>query len=392
MTIDPTAPGTNGLVDRVKNIIMTPKPEWDRIAGEPANVSTLYTGYVLPLAVISALCAFVGTVFIGILGFRIGIVPGLVGAVLQVVMALIGVFALAFITNALAPTFGSQPDMGQAHKLAAYSSTAGFLAGVFMIFPPLAVLGIVGLYSLVLLYLGLPRLMKTPEDKRIGYFLTIIVVCIVVGVVLNVVMMSVRGFIPGYGVPGAVTFSHNNPAPARMEGSVTLPDGTSVDLGQLEAAAGAAVAAGNTTPAIDPARLQGFLPQSLPGGFAQTSLSSSSSGAMGMNASQAEAEYQRGDARMTVTVVHMGAMGGIAAMAGSMNVQESSQDANGYSRTSTVNGRVISEQVDRASNHASYGVVGRGVALTAEGNGISIDEARAAVDTIGIDRVEAVGG
>lgn len=390
MTLDINAPGSTGLVDRVKNIILKPQDEWNKIAGEPADVAKIYTGYVLPLAVLSALCAFIGTAFIGFMGFRVGIVPGLVGAVLQVVLVLACIFVLALIINALAPTFGSQQDQGQAHKLAAYSATAGLLAGVFMILPPLAMLAIVGIYSWVLLYIGLPRLMKTPEDKRIGYFITIIIVSIVVAIVLNVAMKTVRGFIPGYAMPGAITYSQN--APASVETNVTLPDGTSVNVNQMESAlAAAAAAGGGGATAVDPTRLQGFLPQTLPGGFTQTSLSSASAGAMGMNASQAEAEYQRGDARMTVTVVHMGAMGGIASMAGAMNVQESSQDANGYTRTSTVNGRVISEQVNRASNSVTYGVVGRGVALTAEGSGITIDDARAAVDSIGIARVEAVG-
>ncbi len=181
------------IVERAKNILLQPQTEWDRIAGEPADVNKIYTGYVLPLVALSAICAFVGMSVFGILGFRIGLVPGLVGLVLQVVLGVAGVFILAFITNALAPSFGSQQDMGQAHKLAAYGSTAGFLAGVFAIFPPLGILGIVGLYSLALMYIGLPRLMKTPEDKRIGYIITIILAAIVVWIVIGAVMGAVRG-------------------------------------------------------------------------------------------------------------------------------------------------------------------------------------------------------
>jgi len=198
MTTDPNlGAAAPALIDRIKNILLTPQAEWDRIASEPADVNKLYIGYVLPLAALSAICTFVGMSIFGIMGIRMGIVPGAVTAVIQVIMALVGVFVLAFVTNALAPTFGSQQDIGQAHKLAAYSSTAGFLAGVFTLFPPLSILAIVGLYSLALLYIGLPRLMKTPEDKRIGYFVTILIVCIVVGIVMNVVLMNVRGLIPG---------------------------------------------------------------------------------------------------------------------------------------------------------------------------------------------------
>ncbi len=192
MTVDPTNASAANIIERAKNILLQPQTEWDRIAGEPADVGKIYIGYVLPLAALAAICGFIGMSVFGIMGIRFGLVPGLIGAILQVVLGLAGVFVLAFITNALAPSFGSQQDMGQAHKLAAYGSTAGFLGGVFAIFPPLAILGIVGLYSLALIYLGLPRLMKTPEDKRAVYFIVIILVAIVVWIVIGAVMTSLR--------------------------------------------------------------------------------------------------------------------------------------------------------------------------------------------------------
>jgi hypothetical protein len=288
-------------------------------------------------------------------------------------------FVLAFVTNALAPTFGSQQDMGQAHKLAVYGSTAAFLAGVFTILPMLAILSIVGLYSLALLYIGLPRLMKTPEDKRLGYFITIIVVCIVVGIVLNVVMGSVRGMIPGYGAP-SYTFGQNAPAPA--QGEVTLPGGGTVNLEELQKQAEAMQ--GGASVAVDPARVQAQLPQSLPGGFALTS--SSSGAAMGM--SQAEGVYRSGEAELRLSVVQTGAMGQLASAAAGMNVQENRQDAQGYARTQTIDGRIYSEEVNNAAGSASYSVIGRGVAVTAEGSNITLDQARAAVETVGVQRLE----
>jgi len=211
MTIDPVNPGGAGLIDRVKNIILTPAAEFDRIDAETPNVQQIYTGYVLPLAAVAAICAFIGASLIGYSGFgvsyKLPIVAGLVGAILRVVMALVGVYAMAFITNALAPNFGSQANIGKAHQLAAYGSTAGLLAGVFAIFPPLAILGLVGLYSFYLWYVGLGKLMKTPDDKRIVYLLVIVVIAvlvqIVIGAVVGAVQMSMMGPLPGmpgYGV------------------------------------------------------------------------------------------------------------------------------------------------------------------------------------------------
>ncbi|OQW63473.1 MAG: hypothetical protein A4S17_06910 [Proteobacteria bacterium HN_bin10] len=201
MTVDPSGASAPALIDRIKNILLTPQTEWEKIDAEAADVNKIYLGYVLPLAALGAICAFIGTSVFGVNLFgtiyRVPMVTGLVGAVLQIGLSLAGVFLLAFVANALAPSFGSQQNMGQAHKLAAYGSTAGFLAGVFSIVPALAILGIVGLYSLYLLYVGMPRMMKTPEDKRLVYLIVLILVVAVAWIVIGTVMGAVRGAMGG---------------------------------------------------------------------------------------------------------------------------------------------------------------------------------------------------
>ncbi|MFZ4602471.1 MAG: Yip1 family protein [Caulobacterales bacterium] len=376
------------LVERAKNILVSPKPEWERIAGETVDIGKLYTGYVAPLAIVAAVAAFIGMSVFGVSGFgfsyRVPIVAGAVSAVLQVVMGVAGVFLLGLITNALAPTFGSQQNSAQAHKLAAYASTAGFLAGVFTLFPPLAVLGILGLYSLVLVYLGLPRLMQTPQDKRVGYLVAIVVVAIVAGVVTGAVIAAVRTTIGGIAAPGLAAIGQGATPTQPVTGKVTLPGGGEVDLDALQRQAEQAQSMG-TAAAVDPAQLQAQLPQSLPGGLA---LVSTSNGAA-MGVAQAEGIYQNGDASLTLRVMHMGAMGAVAGMAAGMNVQENRQDANGYSKTQTIGGRVHTEEVSKGAGTVSYGIVGRGVAVTAEGsNGVTIDQAKAAVGVIGIEALE----
>jgi hypothetical protein len=74
--------------------------------------------------------------------------------------------------------------------------TASWVAGIAGLFPPVGriflLLGI--LYSVYLLYLGLPRLMKAPADKAVGYTVAVIVVAtavsLVAGLVLEAIMPS----------------------------------------------------------------------------------------------------------------------------------------------------------------------------------------------------------
>jgi hypothetical protein len=183
------------LVERAKRILLTPKTEWEVIDVEPATVGELYTGYIIPLAAIGPIAQFIGY---SLIGFRIPfgggvyrtpIGQGITGAVVGYILGLVGVYVFALIIDALAPTFGGTKNQIQALKVAAYSATAGWLAGIFAIVPGLRWLGLLGLYSLYLLWLGLPVLMKAPKEKATGYT----VVAIVVGFVLAIIVATVAG-------------------------------------------------------------------------------------------------------------------------------------------------------------------------------------------------------
>jgi hypothetical protein len=192
------------LVERAKKLVLKPKEEWPVIAAETHSVQDLYTKYVMILAAIPAVAAFIGFSFIGVSGFgysyRVPIASGLAQMVLQYLLSLAAVYVMALIIDALAPSFGGEKSFPQAIKVAAFFPTASWLAGVFYLIPALSILAILGgLYSLYLLYLGLPLLMKAPEDKAIPYTVVVIIVAIVVMVVIGIVSSlvvpgSVRGF------------------------------------------------------------------------------------------------------------------------------------------------------------------------------------------------------
>ena len=90
--------------------------------------------------------------------------------------------------RACAHLLGTKNEI-QALKVAAYSGAASWLAGIFMLVPALSFLQILGLYSLYLLYLGLPLLMKAPEEKALVYT----VVVIVVGVLIVAAIGAISG-------------------------------------------------------------------------------------------------------------------------------------------------------------------------------------------------------
>jgi hypothetical protein len=192
------------LIDRAKNIIISPKTEWDVVANEEPNIQQIITGYVIPLALISAIASFVGYGLVGAPFLGASVTWGIVQAIIVIFTAVLAVITAAFVVDALAPSFGSQKNMGRAVQLFAYSMTPAWIGGIFNIYPPLGILGaLFGLFGLYLLYLGFTPLMQTPEDKKVGYIIVSIVVLIVVYIVLGVILSAIFFGIFGLSMLGA---------------------------------------------------------------------------------------------------------------------------------------------------------------------------------------------
>ncbi|HLE18414.1 MAG TPA: Yip1 family protein [Syntrophales bacterium] len=180
------------LISRVKGILLNPKQEWQTISGETTTMAELYKSYIVILAAIGPVASIIGMSIIGISmplagSFRIPIGSSLTSAIIQYVLTLAGVYVLALVIDALAPTFSGEKNINQAFKVAAYSYTPGWLVGIFMVIPALGMLGILGLYGLYILYLGLPLLMKAPQEKSMGYTAAVIIVGIVIFAVIGVI-------------------------------------------------------------------------------------------------------------------------------------------------------------------------------------------------------------
>lgn len=210
---DATSSAQSSLITRAVNIIMRPKVEWARIDDEPATVKGLITGYAAPLALIGPVAALIGGQLfpVSVFGtvYRAPVVGAVIAAIVSFVLSLVAVFVLGLIIDALATRFGGTSNRVQAMKVAVYSSTASWLAGVFGLLPALAFLSLAGLYSLYLLFVGLPILMKAPADKAMNYTIVVVVLSIVMWLIVGAITAAVTatfaaGAIAAAGIGGAL--------------------------------------------------------------------------------------------------------------------------------------------------------------------------------------------
>lgn len=407
------------IVDRIKNICLSPTTEWPVIAEESTPTSDLLTGYVAPLAGVAAIAGFVGSSIVGttmpfVGTYRLPFMAGIGAAVFQFVMAFVGIFIISILIDLLAPTFGGQKNSAQAMKVAVYSYTPGWLAGALQFLPMTSILTIIGgLYGIYLLYLGLPRLMKSPEDKAIGYT-AVVVVC---AIVVSVVVASVGGLFLGAGMMGAgalggamsggadsseVEFDEDSPMGRlqelgrRMEESAERME-EAEESGDPEAQMGAAMEAlgsllggGSRVEPVSIETLSGFVPETL-GGLSQTSRNVERVGMAGIMATKAEVTYGDGQREIRLEMTDTGGISGIMGLASWMGAEGEKEDDTMSERTRRVDGRLTHEKVSKTGGPNEFGlVVGDRFAVHTTGRGVDLNGLRTAVSSLNLSGLEAL--
>ena len=167
-------------VARVKAILIDPAAAWRGFEKDIGDPAYLLSRYVAVLALIPALSSFVGATLIGVVApsgtiLRTDLIGGLFGAIFSYAASCAIVVLLGLIIDLLAPRFGGRRNFEDAFKLAVYSFTPLWLAGISLLLPGLRFLLLTGVYGIYLFWLGAPRLAKVPEQQAANFTLVIVI-------------------------------------------------------------------------------------------------------------------------------------------------------------------------------------------------------------------------
>jgi hypothetical protein len=407
------------IIARVKAILITPKTEWPIAAAEPAAVGSLYTGYIAIVAALPAIAGFIKSSLIGTTVFgitvRTPVAMGMVGMLLSYLLGLVLVYVMALIVNALAPTFNGQKDMVQALKTVAYAWTASWIAGIAIIVPWLGWLVAIagGIYGIYLLYLGLPHTMKCPPEKAGGYTAVSIIIAIVLSWIIGLIVAGVIGTaamsgaaMSGVNISGtdgdSVTVDDDSAlgkltamgrraeqASKEMDAAQKSGD-THAQSAAMGKMMGAMAGTDGPVEALAPDRIKAFLPDEL-GSLKRTSISAQRNSAMGMQVSEARADYGSDSQRITLEVTDTGGAKGFMAMAAAMAPEEEKETDHGYEKTYTADGHMIHEEWNTQSKSGEYSVViGKRFTVKANGNADSIEQLKRAVASVDLGKLESL--
>jgi len=392
------------LVQRVQDMLIKPKETWPVIEVEATDIKAIYTQYLVFLAAIPAVATFIGFSVFGISMFgatiRVPILSGLVNLVVGFLLSLAMVYVLALIANALAPTFKGEKNLLNAFKLIAYGATAGMVGGIFNLLPALSMLGLIAaLYSIYLIYTGIPVLMKAPADKALGYTAVLIVCGVVAALILGAVSAiftnTGAGNMLGSGEPdsGNVTIkvpgteitidtSKMEQASKQMEAAQASGDQEAASKA-MGAMMGAALGGADNGKPFAPEKLQSFVPEQL-GDLERTSIEARTDNAMGLSFSSVEALYAKDDKSINVKVQDIGAVKvlamGMAAWASS-TVNRETQDE--VERVYKKDGVSYKEEYRKDGSSAEYSMLlANGLMVDATASGVSMDVLKSTLSKI----------
>ena len=403
------------LIERAKAILLKPAETWPVIDAEPATVGSIYTQWLMIIAAIPAVCQFIGMTLIGAstfgVSFRVPIVTGLVTMVVTYLAYLVGMFLLALLVDALAPTFGGTKNQVAAMKVVAYGMTAGCVAGVLALVPSALlslVMFIAGCYGIYIFYLGLPVLMKCAKDKAVAYTAVVLIIAAVVGVILGAIFSAVFGMgMLATGMHSGSAFSINTP-----NGSVNI-DTTAIDaaakrMEAVQAQADAAQKAGDPASAtaalgammgaltgaggtpIPVADLKAQLPETL-GALKRESFETSGGSAMGISSSVAKAGYVNGDQHAQLTITDVGGLGGLASVATWANVTVDKETPDGIEKTYKDGGRTVHEEYRKDGSHSEVTVILKnGVIVETTGDKVDGPTLKSMASAVNLDAIEAM--
>jgi Yip1 domain len=439
-----TAPWLQRLIERVKNIVLSPRSEWPVIAPESTSTAELYTGYVMPLAALAAAMSFVRMAIIGMhVPFagvtRMPMTSGLSYAILSFAFGLVGLFLVGLIINGLAPTFGGSSDRRQALKVAAYSFTPAWLSSVLALSPILPTLlqWVALFYGIYVLYLGLPVLMRSPPERALGYTATVVLCTLLLGVVFMVLSIGAGRF--GWG-PGARDSTAASRAAARDQGATAVGNiignalgtddkgkaGLTAALSNLakageqsesqatsSAAAANAPAAGAQSPlsaagglvtalggalggshrvdVVDFKTLTAMLPSSLPN-MKRTAAQGENQGAVGVKTSSAKATYQGDDgASIHIEISDLSGVSGLMDMAGALVQNTTSESDSGYERDKVIGGRSVHEKYDANAKKSDISVMlAKRFEVDVAGQGVDMSAVEQSLSQVDLARLESM--
>jgi hypothetical protein len=176
------------VFNRTKNFFLNPKPEWQTIQSETHTRETVLKNYAIPIITFMVICSILGS-FMMVSKFWYTCVK----AIGLFAFTYAGLYISAIIINEVTSSFNARKDLNTTFKLVIYSSTASFfMSALVLLWPPLALFSVFGLYSVYLYWIGASVLLDIPKDDKLGF---VVVSCLIITGIYTILWLILEGIL-----------------------------------------------------------------------------------------------------------------------------------------------------------------------------------------------------
>jgi hypothetical protein len=178
------------LSHRIKNIILNPEKAWDAIHYENKPVKYVKGSFFLPLTILVAISAFLGSILFTNVGvsWAYSVLVGLKYFLLLFFV----IYGTAFIFNEITNALDLGRNIDSSFKIIAYSSAPFLLCQIISrVFESFIFVNVLALYGLYIFWTGVEKMINPPEQKKISLLILAAVVFILLIVMGNWVLTQI---------------------------------------------------------------------------------------------------------------------------------------------------------------------------------------------------------
>ena len=187
------------------NVLYDPIQAWPRISERKFNITQVYVRFIIVMAAIPPVAAYIGAVYSG---WRIGFgepvkltwQSALMMSIAAYVAILVGIYVLARFVHWMAKTYDSEASLDRAVVLVAYSGGPLFLVSIFSVYPVLWLNTLLTLVAAALairiLFVGTPVMMQVNQEKGFMFANAILTI----GMVMLVGVLAISVLFWGFGI------------------------------------------------------------------------------------------------------------------------------------------------------------------------------------------------
>jgi hypothetical protein len=177
------------MLNHALGLMMQPSQQWERLAVLPPASQRNMVLYPAIMAILPAVAWYYGTTAVGwTVGDGSAIRLTKDSALMLIILfycAMVGsVAVIGYFIHWMSKTYGADSSLAKGIMIAGFTATPMFFAGAVGFYPLLWIDMLIGVaavcWSVYLLYLGIPIVMRIPEERGFLFASAVLAICLVI--------------------------------------------------------------------------------------------------------------------------------------------------------------------------------------------------------------------